>query len=123
MAHFARLDEKNVVIEVLVVSDDDIQNLPFPESESVGIAYLNSFLPEANWKQTSYNHNFRFRYAGIGYTFYSQCGEYGGFAQPKGGDDFIWDETTCSYIPPIPYPTDGKFYQWDEATISWVEAI
>jgi S-adenosylhomocysteine hydrolase len=50
MAHFARLDENNIVLEVIVVNNDDIQNLPFPESESVGIAYLNSFLPEANWK-------------------------------------------------------------------------
>jgi hypothetical protein len=90
MAHFAKLDENNVVLEVHVVNNDDIQNLPFPQSEAVGIAFLNSFLPAATWKQTSYNNNFRFRYAGIDGTFHPECGEYGGFAEKYGtSEDFF----------------------------------
>jgi hypothetical protein len=123
MAHFAKLDENNVVVEILVVSNDDIQNLPFPESEAVGVAYLNSFLPEANWKQTSYNNNFRFRYAGIGYTYYTNCGEHGGFAHPKPADNWVWAEETCEWIPPIPYPTDGINYYWDFERNQWAPTI
>jgi hypothetical protein len=119
MAHFAKLDENNVVLEVTVVSNDDIQNLPFPQSEAVGLAFLNSFLPAAIWKQTSYNNNFRIRYADIGGTFHPECGEYGGFAGPKPADNFVWDEPTCSWIPPIPYPTDGLYYYWNIKFSKW----
>jgi hypothetical protein len=120
MAHFAKLDENNVVLEVIVVSNDDIQNLPFPQSEAVGITFLNSFLPAATWKQTSYNNNFRIRYAVIGGTFHAECGEHGGFAHPKPADNFIWDEPTCSWIPPVPYPTDGYDYYWNLDLNRWV---
>ena len=120
MAHFAQLDENNVVTHVLVVDNNDIQNLPFPESEAVGIAYLNSFLPEARYVQTSYSGGFRFRYAGIGFTFHPECGEHGGFAAPARFDYFIFDQTTCSLIPPVPKPTDGSYY-WDDPTRSWIK--
>jgi len=122
MAHFAKLDENNIVLEVLVVSNDDIQTLPFPESEAVGVAYLNSFLPAATWKQTSYNGNFRFKYAGIGDTFHPECGEHGGFAYRKMEDNFVWDTDTCSWIPPIPYPTDGGEYYWNAKRQQWSPA-
>lgn len=102
MAHFARLDENNVVVEVIVVNNDDIQNLPFPESELVGVAYLNSFLPEANWKQTSYNHNFRLRYAGIGAKFYPEFGEHGGFDNVRISDKEVFDEATLTWVIPQP---------------------
>ena len=119
MAHFAKLDENNVVLEVHVVNNEDIQNLPFPESEAVGITYLNSFLPEANWKQTSYNGSFRLRYAGIGSTFHPEHGEYGGFADIKRADNFVWDTSTCNWIPPIPYPVDGHQYYWNFRFNQW----
>lgn len=121
MAHFARLDENNVVVEVLVVSNDDINNLPFPESEPVGAAYLNSFLPAATWKQTSYNSNFRFRYAGLGYTFHPECGTHGGFAMPPEYDYFVFDVSTCFWIPPVPKPDNVNSYYWDDVTRSWIK--
>lgn len=119
MANFAKLDENNVVVEVVIVNNDDISNLPFPESEAVGIAYLNSFLPAANWKQTSRNNNFRVRYAGVGSTFHPEHGEYGGFAQSKLADNFVWDDATCNWIPPIPYPNDGHSYYWNFQFNKW----
>jgi hypothetical protein len=67
MAHFAWLDKDNKVFQVSVVNNDDIQNLDFPESEAVGVAYLTSVHGSGvTWKQTSYNANFRSKYAGIG---------------------------------------------------------
>lgn len=120
MAHFAKIDSQNLITDVLVVANSDIQDLPFPESEPVGVAYLRSMFPDTDWKQTSYNGNFRYRYAGIGYTFYPDVGEYGGFSPPKAYPDFIFDEATCQWIPPVPYPTDGHEYYWDDAAHQWI---
>lgn len=70
MAHFAKLDENNVVLEVLVVNNEVIRDLPFPESEPVGIEFLIDWSGGyTNWKQTSYNNNFRGSYAGIGFIY------------------------------------------------------
>lgn len=119
MAHFAKLNENNIVLQVIVVSNDDLHNLPFPESEAVGVAFLNSIFSAATWKQTSYNNNFRFRYAGIGFTFHPECGQHGGFAAPKQYDYFIWSESACSWVPPIPYPTDDVEYYWNYIRRQW----
>lgn len=63
MAHFARVNN-NVVQEVIVIANSDCDDLPFPESEPVGQAYIASLGVEGEWLQTSYNGNFRGRYAG-----------------------------------------------------------
>ncbi len=76
MAHFAKLDENNVVLDVLVVSNDALGNLPFPESEPVGVEFMRSLFPDTNWKQTSYNASFRGCYAGIGYTYNAESDEF-----------------------------------------------
>jgi hypothetical protein len=119
MAYFARLDENNTVLEVLAVSDDDVRNLPFPESESVGISYLTNMFPNTTWAQTSDINSFRVRYAGPEFTFVSTHGEYGGFAPPKAAEYFIWNEETCSWIPPVPYPNDNVAYYWNFNEIKW----
>lgn len=69
MAHFAQLDENNVVRQVLVVNNEDCAGGDFPASESVGQEFLASLGLAGVWKQTSYNHNFRGRYAGIGFVY------------------------------------------------------
>lgn len=122
MAHFAQLDENNVVINVVVVSNDDINNLPFPESEPVGIAFLTNLLPGTKWAQTSYNSNFRVRYAGIGYTFVpnSAATPHGGFSYPKYYSSWVWNDSICNWVPPVPYPDDGKNYFWEEVDQIWV---
>lgn len=70
MAHFAKV-ANNIVDQVIVVSNDDCDNLDFPESEPVGQAFLASLGLEGQWLQTSYNGNFRGKYAGIGFTYNS----------------------------------------------------
>ena len=69
MAHFAKIDENNIVQQIIVVSNENCGNLDFPESESIGQNFINSIGLEGNWKQTSYNSTFRKRYAGIGFTY------------------------------------------------------
>ena len=67
MAHFAKLDENNIVLEVNLVSNDALDP---NDEEASGIAFLIEWSGgHTNWKQTSYNANIRYNYAGIGYTY------------------------------------------------------
>lgn len=116
MAHFAQI-ENNQVVSVLVVSNEDIGNLPFPESEPVGAAFLTALLPGTSWKQTSYNNSFRKNYAGIGDTFDP---DRNAFIAQKPYDNWVLNEDTCCWTPPIPYPLDGKGYQWIQKANAWV---
>jgi len=118
MAYFAKLDDNNIVLEVLALSNDVIGNLPFPESEPVGVAFLTEWSGGyTNWKQTSYNASFRKNYAGIGFTY---SAELDAFVPPKPFPSWLLNTNTCQWEAPIPYPNDGNLYIWDEATQSWV---
>jgi len=81
MAHFAQVVE-NIVTDVIVVANEDCNDLPFPESEPVGQAFIASLGIVGEWLQTSYNGSFRNCYAGIGYTFDASLDEYGAFVPP-----------------------------------------
>ena len=82
MANFAEV-ENDQVQRVIVVADSDCDDLPFPESEPVGQAFIASLGIPGTWLQTSYNNNFRGVFAGIDYIFDSSLGEYGEFVAPK----------------------------------------
>ena len=116
MAHFAKLDENNIVRQVVVVADS------VATDEAAGIAFLESLYgTKFNWKQTSYNESFRKNYAGIGYTYDASKDA---FIQVKPFDSWVLNETTCKYESPTPYPSDGKRYIWDEEKdggAGWVE--
>jgi hypothetical protein len=119
MAHFAKLDKKNVVMTVIVVNNDALNNAPFPDSEPLGEAFINeTFKTNDVWKQTSYNNNFRKRFAGVGHTYDA---ELDAFIAPTPYPSWLLNTNTCQWEPPVPYPTDGKMYSWDEETQSWVE--
>ncbi len=117
MAHFAKLDSNNQVLEVHVVNNNELLDASGNESEAMGIAFLTIWSGGyTNWRQTSYNSNFRKHYAGIGYTYDPQRDA---FISPKPYPSWILDEATCRWISPVPYPQDDKRYQWNESTISW----
>lgn len=123
MAHFAQLNETNVVMDVIVVANAAIGNLEFPESESVGVDFCRSLYGEnTRWAQTSYNASFRYNYAGIGYTFDPAAAPSGAFIAPQPYPSWILNTTTYQWEAPVPYPDDGKVYYWDESTQSWVLA-
>jgi hypothetical protein len=84
MAHFAEMKE-NKVLQVIVIANTDCDDLPFPESEPVGQAYIASLGLPGEWLQTSYNGTFRNLYAGIGFSFDPTVGEYGAFVPPNAG--------------------------------------
>jgi hypothetical protein len=119
MAHFAKLDENNIVLEVNVVNNNELLDENGQESEQKGIDFLTSWSGGySNWKQTSYNGNFRKNYAGMGFTYDSGRDA---FIPPKPYNSWILNEDTCLWDSPVPYPTDGKMYSWNEETTSWVE--
>lgn len=116
MAHFAELDSNNTVLRVIVVNNNDILDSNGQESEEVGINFCKGLFG-GEWKQTSYNANFRKNYAGIGYTY---DGVLDAFIPPQPYPSWILNQSTCLWEAPVPMPTDGQLYSWDEATQSWV---
>lgn len=118
MAHFAKI-VNNIVETVIVVSNENIQNKDFPESESIGQDYLKSLGFDGEWLQTSYNGNFRQRYAGIGYSYNANMDA---FIAPQPYNSWTLDNVTGEWNPPVPFPEgDDPFYFWDENTSSWVK--
>jgi len=118
MAHFAKLDENNVVTDLIVVNNIEMLAADGSESEVMGIAFLIRWSGGySNWKQTSYNGKIRKNYAGIGFTYDATRDA---FIPPQPFPSWTLNEDTCRWDAPTPYPTDGQFYQWDEATTSWV---
>lgn len=119
MAHFAQLDENNVVLQVIVVHNNDLL-VAGVENEDRGITFCrNLFGQDTNWKQTSYNGNFRYNYAGIGYIYDSVRN---GFVPPQPYPSWQLADN-CTWWAPTPMPNDGKRYRWDEPTTSWVEVV
>jgi hypothetical protein len=110
MAHYAFLDDNNVVTEVITGIDeaDLIEGL---DTET----WYGNFRGQV-CKRTSYNGNIRKNYAGIGFTYDL---ELDAFIAPKPYPSWILDEETCQWEPPISYPTDGFTYLWNEANVAW----
>ena len=95
MAHFAQLDEHNVVTQVIVVSNNELLDANGQEREELGVAFCQRLFG-GNWKQTSYNHNMRVRYAGIGYIYDEERDE---FVPPD------WVLINNEWVPPPTTPS------------------
>ena len=106
MSHFAKLDENNVVTHV-IVGDNNLPN----EGYDWVISRIGG-----RWVQTSYNGNFRKRFAGVGYAYNE---ELDAFVMPKPFESWVLDQETVDWVAPIPYPEDGLGYDWDEENGSW----
>jgi hypothetical protein len=118
MAHFAKINEENIVEQVIVVNNSDCGDLEFPESETIGQSFINSIGLNGVWIQTSYNGNFRKNYAGMGYTYDESRNA---FIPVKPYPSWILNEETCIWEAPTPRPSDDKFYDWDEENLTWKE--
>ena len=119
MAHFAQLDDNNVVINIIVVNNNELLDQDGNEIEQKGIDFCKTlFGQDTRWVQTSYNGNFRKNYACGGGTYDP---ELDAFINPKPYESWVFDEDTCKWKAPIGMPQDDKVYFWDELTISWKE--
>lgn len=114
MAHYAFLDENNIVTEVIVGRNED---------ETVdGVSDWETYYGQLRnqvCKRTSYNNNIRKQYAGVGYT-YDETDDV--FIRPQPYPSWVLDENH-DWQAPVPYPNDGESYVWDEDIEDWVLAI
>lgn len=119
MAHFAQLDENNTVIEVVVISNEDLLDENGVEQESLGLEVCrNIFGQNTGWVQTSYNNNFRKKYAGVGDKYVASADV---FYSPVGPFPSWVLDSNYDWQSPVPKPDDGKSYYWDEGSLTWVE--
>jgi hypothetical protein len=122
MAHYAFLDENNVVTEV-IAGIDETELIEGLDTET----WYGNFKGQV-CKRTSYwtrggvhygddgSSAFRKNYAGIGDSFDGI-----GFFAPQPYPSWLLNPETYNWQAPVPYPDDGKCYVWDEAIINWVE--
>ena len=112
MAHYAFLDNNNVVTEV-ITGIDETETIEGLSTET----WYGNFRGQV-CKRTSYNGNIRKNYAGIGFTYDAARDA---FIAPKPYNSWTLDEATCRWQAPTPRPEDDKFYTWNESTLSWEE--
>jgi hypothetical protein len=125
MAHFAELNSSSVVLQVVVISNDDVDAHGGDESTEAE-DFVKSLVPfstgGASWKQTSYNNNFRKQYAGIGFTYDASKDM---FIVPKPYSSWSLNGSG-DWEAPVTYPNEGEeggkqvFISWDEDNLRWV---
>jgi hypothetical protein len=96
MAHFARLDENNIVTQVIVVADNNCLDSDGNESETTGAKFCSDLLG-GRWIQTSFNHRIRGRYAGLGFSYNEGLDV---FIAPQPNADWVLNEETYEWFPP-----------------------
>jgi hypothetical protein len=115
MAHFAELGENNTVLRVIVVANEELLDENGEEVEAKGAEFCRNLLG-GTWKQTSYNNNFRVRYAGMGYTYDSDLDA---FIPPKPFPSWSLNEETADWEAPVARPDDENIYIWNEDAQEW----
>lgn len=121
MAHFAQLDENNVVKQVIVVDNFRILDENGQESEELGIQFCKKLLGEnTRWIQTSYNKNFRKRFATINGRYIPEKDIF--TTSPYFPSWTVYNIETDEWEPPIPKPgedTEEYYWIWNEANLGW----
>ena len=125
MAHFAELNSSNEVLQVIVISNIDVDANGGDESAQAE-TFVASIVPYGTggvaWKQTSYNNNFRKQYAGIGYSYDSSKDK---FILPQPYPSWSLDSND-DWQAPVTYPTVTEInsvdviISWDEANLQWL---
>ena len=111
MAHFAEVDENDIVLRVLVVGNDQEHRGQEFLADDLGLG--------GTWVQTSYNGNMRKNYAGIGMTFDRVRDA---FIPEQPYASWVLNEETCLWDAPTPMPVvEGKMFEWVEADLNWQE--
>jgi hypothetical protein len=110
MAHYAFLDQNNIVTEV-ITGIDETELIEGLDTET----WYGNFRGQV-CKRTSYNGNYRKNYAGVGFYFDEARDA---FIAPKPFESWLLDEETCRWQAPTPMPTDGAFYRWVEDDLNW----
>ena len=109
MAHFAKLNKDNIVIEVHVLNI---------EEEQAGIDFLTDLYGGGWWKKSFKDGSSRKNHASVGFS-YDKTRD--AFIPIKPFASWTLNESTCLWEPPSAYPSDGKDYRWNETTKAWDE--
>jgi hypothetical protein len=110
IAHYAFLDNENIVTEVIVgIDETELIEGKHPET------WYGEFRGQT-CKRTSYNGNYRKNYAGLGYKYDEALDA---FIPPKPYESWVLNEDTALWEAPVAYPEDGGMYSWNEETGSW----
>ena len=121
MAHYAFLDENNVVTMVIVGKNEDEDGIDWEQFYGAVRTSYNTaggvyYDPDTQEPSQDQSKAFRKNYAGIGYT-YDPVRD--AFLPPKPFNSWILDESSCTWQPPVPMPADGEIYQWNEDLQTW----
>ncbi len=121
MAHYAFLDENNIVTLVIVGKNEDEDGIDWEQFYGAVRTSYNTaggvyYDPDTQQPALDQSKAFRKNYAGIGYT-YDPVRD--AFLPPKPFNSWILDESSCTWQPPVPQPTDGENYQWNEDLQTW----
>jgi hypothetical protein len=119
MAHYAYLDENNIVTMVVVGRDDN--DINWEEYYGAKRTSYNTrggiyYIPNTNQPDPDQTKAFRKNYASVGYLYDVVLDA---FIPPQPYPSWTLDNTTADWIPPTPMPTDGKMYFWNETTQTW----
>jgi hypothetical protein len=121
MAHYAFLDENLTVTLVIVGKNEDEDGIDWEQFYGAVRTSYNTaggvyYDPDTQQPALDQSKAFRKNYAGIGYT-YDPVRD--AFLPPKPFNSWILDESSCTWQPPVPQPTDGEIYQWNEDLQTW----
>ena len=139
MAHFAKIGDDNIVEDVIVIDNSVVDpDTTGTDDEQLGKDYIANVLKlKGTWVQTSYNHNIRGKYAGIGHTYDSELDK---FKPPKPYPSWTWDNDSSEWVAPVAHPLadvdpndeDSQpseitskpadeiwFYDWNEDNTAW----
>ena len=112
MAHDARLNEQNIVDQVIVIMNSD------EPTEEAGVLFCQNLFGGGTWRKTSYNGNIRKNFAGPGFS-YDVIRD--AFIPPKPYASWLLDEATCRWVAPVQQPSEQGLWHWDEITQTWVD--
>lgn len=128
MSHFAKIDNNNIVTEVLVIEQEQVNTGLWGDPASFVQTSYNTrggiyYTPNTNTPDPDQTKQLRKNYAGIGYTYLPNGPDGEGFVPPKPYNSWVLNSSTYLWEAPIPMPQPNNppYYSWDEDTQNWVE--
>lgn len=121
MAHFAKINDSNLVTDVIVIHNNELLDENNVEQESLGISFAKTILGDGKYVQTSYNDAFRNQFAGIGFIWDSDNDV---FYEPSPYPSWSLD-SNYNWQSPVPRPQDSSYdyeWAWNEANQTWDSA-
>lgn len=128
MAHFAKVDENNIVIEVLVIDQTEVETGNWGDPALFKKCSYNTrggiyYIPNTDTPDPDQSKAYRKNYPGIGWTWLANGPQGEGFCPPQPYASWILNPSTYYWEAPVPMPQPNTppFYKWDETTQSWIE--